>query len=544
MSDVFLIEGLEANGWDVTVLSQDEFTASSHEIFFPDLIVFGERLSSSAVTPFADAGFPTPVVSLEGYCTRSNRWALLASDDDFGQIRIDESFGIAPIIPDHYTNKVIGDHPIIAASGLSVDDVFTWSTETADTLQPEVVWYNSMPQATATPLTDIGGETADLHTMWTLEPDASDTTNPLQHKMVIWGVHENGFYSLTDDFWSVLNNSMLWVLDSLEEEMTGGDRESLLYISRNTPPDGNDPDVIAGLEDLGYVVTAISADEFTPSSHEIFFPDVIVFGEYLSSSGVTPFAEADFPTPCVSLEGYCTRSNRWALLASDDDFGQIRLDESFGIAPIIPDHYTNKVIADHPILSNAGLSVDDVFTWSTQDTAAPEVVWYNSMPQAAATPLTDIGGEVADLHTMWAMEPDASDTTNPLNHRLVIWGVHDNGLNATTEEFWSIMDNSIQWVLGNLSTSNKVVDILNNNLSNFPNPFSEMTQIQFNLKKAAHVELQVHDALGRLVDSQKGYFTSGDQVMPYARKNLNNGVYYYSLFADGLFAGTGKMMIK
>ncbi|MCB0643366.1 MAG: hypothetical protein KDC44_17070, partial [Phaeodactylibacter sp.] len=116
--------------------------------------------------------------------------------------------------------------------------------------------------------------------------------------------------------------------------------QNVLYIARNNPADGNDPAVIAGLETLGYTVTAIGASEFTVTSHIDNNADVVFIGEYISSSGVVPFADAGFPTPCVSLEGYCPRSNRWALLTTDDDFGQIREDGQYGITPIIPDHYS------------------------------------------------------------------------------------------------------------------------------------------------------------------------------------------------------------
>lgn len=540
-NDPSVITVLEDLGYAVTAIGASEYTVTSHLDYAPDLIFFGEYLSSSGVTPFADSGFPLPCVSLEGYCTRSNRWALLASDDDFGQIREDAQFGITPVIPDHYSVEVIADHPIFSEAGISSGDEFAWSTE--GTAPPEVVWYTSMPQASATALADItDASNADLHTFWTIEPDAADPTNPLQHRLVIWGVHDNGLAATTDQFKSVIDNSIKWALDMLD---TGGDEASLLYIARNNPPDGNDPAVITGLENLGYSVTAIGASEFTVTSHLDYAPDVLFFGEYLSSSGVTPFADAGFPLPCVSLEGYCPRSNRWALLASDDDFGQIREDAQFGITPVIPDHYSVDVIEDHPIFSTAGISSGDSFAWSTEGTAPPEVVWFTQMPQAAATPLANITDATnADLHTFWAIEPDAADATNPLQHRLVIWGVHDNGFAATTEDFWNVIDNSIQWVLGNLVSSAKETDILNTELTNYPNPFSTSTEITFSLKENANVELRVFDALGRVVSTNRDFFAAGEQRITYTNNGLQRGMYIYSLYADGLFAGSGKMMVK
>lgn len=320
--------------------------------------------------------------------------------------------------------------------------------------------------------------------------------------------------------------------------------QNVLYIARNNPADGNDPVVIQALTDMGYNVTTIGAGDLSVTSHIDNSADMMFFGEYLSSSGVVPFADAGFPVPCVSLEGYCPRGNRWALLASDDDFGQIREDgdNSLSLTPVIPDHYSNTVTADHPIFNNAGLYSGDTFAWSTEGTALPEVVWFD-LPQAGATSLATINEGSAVLNTFWIMEPDAADATNPLNHRLVIWGVHDNGFAAATPEFWAVLDNSVQWVLGDLS-STKDTDILAADLSNNPNPFSTTTQITFNLKEAAEMELRVFDAFGRTVSSTQEFFTAGEQQMTYTNDGLAAGVYFYSLYADGLFAGTGKMMVK
>lgn len=544
-NDIALNDALVEMGYNVTAISAAELTVTAHLDYEADVIVFGEALSSSAVVPFADAGFPVPCVSLEGYCARSNRWNLLASDDDFGQVRVDETYGIAPKVPEHYSIDVVGDHPIFKAAGFGPGDNVVWSTEPGDgeLLQPEVVWMTQMPQTTAKAVADIGGE-ADLHTFWTLEPDANDATNPLNHRLVIWGVHDNGLGAMTNDFKTLIDNSIKWVLDEL---VVNGNGEKVLYIARNNPPDGNDPVMVNGLIDLGYNVTAISAAELTVTAHLDYEAEVIFFGEYLSSSAVVPFADAGFPTPCVSLEGYCPRSNRWNLLASDDDFGQIRVDESYGIAPKIPDHYSVKVIEDNIIFSNAGFGVGDEFAWSTEtgdgELLQPEVVWMTSFPQATAKALADISGE-EDLHTYWTFEPDAADATNPLNHRLVIWGVHDNGFAQATDDYWAIIDNSVQWVLGKLVSNNKEVEILEAGLSNSPNPFKESTMISFDLKTSANVNLNVYDALGQLVAKQNAQLTSGEQQLQFVNNGLQTGVYYYSLFADGKFAGTGKMVIE
>ncbi|MBR9919374.1 MAG: T9SS type A sorting domain-containing protein [Bacteroidetes bacterium] len=314
---------------------------------------------------------------------------------------------------------------------------------------------------------------------------------------------------------------------------------NLTYISANSPADGNDAIVSAELEAMGYTVTVVGSGDYTITTHTDTNADVIVFGEALSSSAVVPFADSGFPVPCVSLEGYCPRSNRWNLLASDDDFGQIREDGANGITPVIPDHYSNTVVSDHVIFSAAGLGNGEDFAWSEEGTLPPEVVWFD-LPQAAATAHAQIATEDG-LNTFWTVEPDADDATNPLQHRLVIWGVHDNGLGAATDDFYAVLGNSVEWVLGNLSSTVET-DVLEGTLINSPNPFTVSTTISFELKEAADMELRVYDVFGKLVSVEQASFTAGSQEMIYENANLTPGMYVYTLFADGLFAGSGKMI--
>ncbi len=74
--------------------------------------------------------------------------------------------------------------------------------------------------------------------------------------------------------------------------------------------------------------------------------------------------------------------------------------------------------------------------------------------------------------------------------------------------------------------------ILNgHNLSqNFPNPFSQSTNISYTVPKTGHVQLSVHDLLGQevitLVDALQN---AGSYSTAFSREGLNSGVFYYQL---------------
>ena len=59
----------------------------------------------------------------------------------------------------------------------------------------------------------------------------------------------------------------------------------------------------------------------------------------------------------------------------------------------------------------------------------------------------------------------------------------------------------------------------------FPNPAREMAQVSYNLKQASSVQLQVVDALGRVVYSESANQTAGAQVSSINLSSLAAGVY-------------------
>lgn len=81
---------------------------------------------------------------------------------------------------------------------------------------------------------------------------------------------------------------------------------------------------------------------------------------------------------------------------------------------------------------------------------------------------------------------------------------------------------------------------------NFPNPFNPATKINFTLDKAALVTLKVYDINGKEVSSlinSKNYAVGNYSISFDAAKfNLNSGVYFYKLEADG-FSEVRKMML-
>ncbi len=319
---------------------------------------------------------------------------------------------------------------------------------------------------------------------------------------------------------------------------------NLLYIAKSDPADGTDAILIDSLEAMGYVVTPLVGDAYNEFSHTDYGADVIVFGEPLSSSKVTPFATAMFPVPCVSMEGFCVRENRWAL-TTNDKFFQIGTETP----PTVYDpakHYGIKVKVDHPITNYAGLSMGDEVLWSSEtDTMnLPPQNTYFDLPMTDAVAVGDIKGET-DWHTLWAIEPNAADTTNPLNHRMVIWGIHENGLTQATPVFYQILDGAILWTLGLNNTANDNLFEEDARLSAIPNPFTDFTKVEFHLTQPGQVSMEVYDMTGRMVFEQASQFAAGKQRMSFTRPaTMAPGMYQFIVRQEGKALGTGKMIMN
>lgn len=66
-------------------------------------------------------------------------------------------------------------------------------------------------------------------------------------------------------------------------------------------------------------------------------------------------------------------------------------------------------------------------------------------------------------------------------------------------------------------------------LTAFPNPFSNTTAISFNTTSSQPVSINIKNVLGKVVYSQKINATSGKNTVPFYRNNLRSGIYIYTI---------------
>ncbi len=105
---------------------------------------------------------------------------------------------------------------------------------------------------------------------------------------------------------------------------------------------------------------------------------------------------------------------------------------------------------------------------------------------------------------------------------------------------------TVSMVLADITSSAADLEVgdTGNYTRNYPNPFTESTEILFSFSKGDDLHLNVFDTQGKLVRNESmGYFESGEQRYTFQRQNLHPGIYFYRLESGNGEILQGKMAI-
>jgi hypothetical protein len=79
---------------------------------------------------------------------------------------------------------------------------------------------------------------------------------------------------------------------------------------------------------------------------------------------------------------------------------------------------------------------------------------------------------------------------------------------------------------------------------NYPNPFNPSTKIEYSVKEAGFVSLEVYNILGvKVATLINEYLPAGNYVVDFIASDLASGVYIYNLSIDN-FTQTRKMILE
>jgi len=131
--------------------------------------------------------------------------------------------------------------------------------------------------------------------------------------------------------------------------------------------------------------------------------------------------------------------------------------------------------------------------------------------------------------------------TTPLNGNWILTITDGAATNTGTLLGWGLRFNGAL-IVGSQNTSSIIPD--NFYLAqNYPNPFNPTTTIKFGIKEKSYVELNVYDALGRLVKTLvKENKSPGDYEVVFNAKEFASGLYFCKMTA-GNYTDIKKMLL-
>ena len=190
-----------------------------------DACVITENGGSSNMQAYGDAGWPLPVVHLKSYALYKGSYPILA------EANFSSDSKSADLLPG-ITDLTVKDNSDIL-SCWDVDEAVTWTDGFNTTIgtgsgEAHVQGFNLAAAdnpsadvvAAATLLAETPVEWPNLTIktfFWKVEE------NTLTKRTVAWGIHHDFLEYATDDFWTIIKNSLMWVLGKEADISCGGE---------------------------------------------------------------------------------------------------------------------------------------------------------------------------------------------------------------------------------------------------------------------------------------------------------------------------------
>ncbi|WP_167607164.1 DUF4957 domain-containing protein [Maribellus sediminis] len=315
----------------------------------------------------------------------------------------------------------------------------------------------------------------------------------------------------------------------------------LLYAGAGTPEAMEPSDSLAVdyLTGAGYNVMYVDDNDLV-AGYDYSSYQALVIGESCSSSRVVPFGKDDnYPIPLVSMEGFGVRDDKWGWISTRDYFQESRAAvQNMDMKILNNSHYITEELA-----------MDQVVSLSTADPSGNIYAWGLALA-------TDVPGAIAlgqntnseiTAPMMWAVPRGtllgASGQVNM--NRIVIFAANAKGLDASTSDFFMLLDRSIQWVLGAGTTVGIKPEIeFASDVVFYPNPAREMATLRFSMDRMDDVNLSVYNLVGQKMRVETpSFLPEGQHEIQIRTGEMNDGMYIYVLqIGDEVHKGKFNVM--
>lgn len=128
----------------------------------------------------------------------------------------------------------------------------------------------------------------------------------------------------------------------------------------------------------------------------------------------------------------------------------------------------------------------------------------------------------------------------------IIVDANNGSVNATLDQNWikaEAYTTDAELIGISINTTNELEADGGINLTNTPNPFSESTQISFNMSESATATLSIFDTQGRVISEQTQYFSKGEKSIEVLSTSLKGAGVYYIKLDTGKETAIRKMIV-
>ena len=232
------LDSLESWGYTVTYIANSDYASATADVYTGnDGVFMSETVSSGDMTNFGVRdNYPLPVINLEGYTPRTNRWVWLTNDDtEF--IQGGDGTGT-----DDERVIVIKDNTHYITSIFDIGEEVTWSDATGEDVKS--VTAVSVKEVNKTYSSKLARNKAiasefDFYTMIAIDEYTDiDITN----RLFSWGMIAQGLngdsrtenYG-TQDFFTIIKRALEWTLDLMPSSVYDHKPDDLRLVTFPNP---------------------------------------------------------------------------------------------------------------------------------------------------------------------------------------------------------------------------------------------------------------------------------------------------------------------
>ncbi len=213
--DQHIVDSMTGWGYTVTTAEDGNFNSSYTDIAAfdgIDAVVLGESISSNNGAPIQTIDYAIPVLNMEGYTPRSDKWGWVPWVEG-----TEENFWNSNKTPDvDGLSVIVTDNAHYITEGYNLDEEVVYSTEPAPTGEQVAMDLTSITGAVPLAKSKSAFH-AGKHVMWAI-PEGTMLPGALADvpakRMLIFALHKNNHAAevVTEGFYNLIKRSLAWVL--------------------------------------------------------------------------------------------------------------------------------------------------------------------------------------------------------------------------------------------------------------------------------------------------------------------------------------------